>query len=203
MGGQIMRYVNQLEYPDIRYITRYEMEGEDYERGQRSTVKSSGCGLCSAIMVADRLIPDCEFSVEDAVKLSYECEANHKKGTDYARFAPAFAEKFGLEYEMTDDPERLRFCLRTGGAAVLHSKGDRDGYIGVFTHGGHYIAAISEERDGRIAILDPSLKEGKYEEEGRRGLVELKNGVIALCDMEVLVKDTETANPGFYLFWRK
>lgn len=203
MGGQIMRYVNQLEYPDIRYITRYEMEGEDYERGQRSTVKSSGCGLCSAIMVADRLLPNVEFSVEEAVELSYSCEANHRKGTDYARFAPAFAEKFGLEYEMTDDPERLRFCLRTGGAAVLHSKGDRDGYIGVFTHGGHYIVAISEERDGRIAILDPSLKEGKYEEEGRRGLVELKNGVIALCDMEVLVKDTETAPFSFYLFWRK
>lgn len=198
-----MKYINQLEYPDIRYITRYEMDGEDYERGQRSTVKGSGCGLCSAIMVADRLLPDVEFSVEEAVALSYECKANHRKGTDYKRFAPAFAEKFGLEYEMTNDPERLRFCLRTGGAAVIHSKGDRDGYIGVFTHGGHYITAISEERDGRIAILDPSLKEGKYEEEGRCGLVELKNGVIALCDMEVLMKDTETAPFRFYLFWRK
>lgn len=198
-----MKYVNQLEYRHLPYITRTEMEGEDFERGQRSTVASSGCGLCSAIMVADRLIPDCEFSVEEAVELSYKCEANHRKGTDYERFAPAFAEKFGLDFEMTSDPERLRFCLRTGGAAVLHSKGDRDGYIGVFTHGGHYIAAISEERDGRIAILDPSLKEGKYEEEGRIGLVELKNEVVAVCDMEVLVKDTETAKFSFYLFWRK
>ena len=154
-------------------------------------------------MVLDRLMPEYDFSVEDAVKLAYDSCANHRKGTDYKRFAPAFAEKFGLDYEMTSDPERLRYCLRTGGAAVLHSKGDRDGYIGVFTHGGHYIAAISEERDGRIAILDPSLKEGKYEEEGRKGLVELKNGVVALCDMQVLVNDTETADYGFYLFWRK
>lgn len=198
-----MKYICQYDFPDIPYITRTTMDGEDYERGQRSTVKSSGCGLCSAIMVLDRLMPEYDFSVEDAVKLAYDSGANHRKGTDYKRFAPAFAEKFGLDYEMTSDPERLRYCLRTGGAAVLHSKGDRDGYIGVFTHGGHYIAAISEERDGRIAILDPSLKEGKYEEEGRKGLVELKNGVVALCDMQVLVNDTETADYGFYLFWRK
>ena len=198
-----MKYICQYDFPDIPYITRTSMDGEDYERGQRSTVKSSGCGLCSAIMVLDRLMPEYDFSVEDAVKLAYDSCANHRKGTDYKRFAPAFAEKFGLDYEMTSDPERLRYCLRTGGAAVLHSKGDRDGYIGVFTHGGHYIAAISEERDGRIAILDPSLKEGKYEEEGRKGLVELKNGVVALCDMQVLVNDTETADYGFYLFWRK
>ena len=198
-----MIYINQLNYPHLPYITRTEMDGEDYERGQRSTVRSSGCGLCSAIMVLDRLLPEYDFSIEDAVKLSYDCGANHRKGTDYKLFAPAFAEKFGLEYEMTSDPERLRYCLRTGGAAVLHSEGDQDGYIGVFTHGGHYVAAISEERDGRIAILDPSLKEGKYDEEGRKGLVELKNEVVAICDMQVVIDDTLPAEPSFYLFWRK
>lgn len=198
-----MKYISQLDYQNIPYVTRVDAEGEAFESGQKTTVRSSGCGLCSAIMVVSRLLPNVEFGVEDAVALSYECKANHKNGTDYKRFAPAFAEKFGLDFEMTDDPERLRFCLRTGGAAVLHSKGDRDGYIGVFTHSGHYIVAISEERDGRIAILDPSLKEGKYEEEGRVGLVELKNGVVALCSMEVLMNDTETAPFRFYLFWRK
>ena len=198
-----MKYISQLDYQHIPYITCVDAEGELLERGKKTTVRSSGCGLCSAVMVADRLLPNVEFGVEDAVALSYECKANHKNGTDYKRFAPAFAEKFGLDFEMTNDPERLRFCLHTGGAAVLHSKGDREGYIGVFTHGGHYIAAISEERDGRIAILDPSFKECKYDEEGRQGLVELKNGVVALCDMEVLVKDTEPAPFSFYLFWRK
>lgn len=108
-----------------------------------------------------------------------------------------------LDFEMTNDPERLRYCLRTGGAAVLHMKGDREGHTGVFSVGGHYVAAISEERDGRIAILDPSYKEGKYDKEGRRGLVEMKNGVVALCDMQVIVDDTAPAEYSFYLFWRK
>ena len=198
-----MKYINQLEYPDISYVTRYELEGEDKEKGKTTTVRSSGCGLCSAIMVLDRLVPNAEFSLEEAVQLSYSCEANHRRGTDYKRFAPKFAEKFGLELKMTNDPEKLRDCLRTGGAAVIHIKGDRDGHIGVFSHGGHYSAAISEERDGRIAVLDPSYKEGKYEEEGRKGLVEMKNDFIAICDMQVIVDDTAPADPSFYLFWRK
>ena len=135
--------------------------------------------------------------------MSYDTNANHRKGTDYKRFAPVFAEEYGLEVEMTNDPERLRYCLRTGGTAVLHVKGDRDGYVGVFSHGGHYAVAISEERDGRIAVLDPSYTKGKYEEEGRKGLVEMKNDVIAICDMQVIIDDTAPAAISFYLFWRK
>ena len=198
-----MKYVNQKEYPDWLYVTRVDMEGEGKERGRTSTISSSGCGLCSAVMVADRLIPGCEFGLKDAIKMSYDTNANHRIGTDYKRFAPVFAEEYGLELEMTNDPERLRYCLRTGGAAVLHLKGDRDGYVGVFSHGGHYAVAISEERDGRIAVLDPSYTKGKYEEEGRKGLVEMKNDVIAICDMQVIIDDTAPAEISFYLFWRK
>ena len=198
-----MKYVNQKEYPDWLYVTRTDMEGEDKEKGRTTTISSSGCGLCSAVMVADRLIPESNFGLKEAIKMSYDTKANHKRGTDYKRFAPAFAEKYNLDLEMTNDHERLRYCLRSGGAAVLHVKGNRDGYVGVFSGGGHYVAAISEERDGRIAVLDPSYLAGKYEEEGRKGLVELKENVIALCDMQVIIEDTAPAEPSFYLFWRK
>ena len=198
-----MKYVNQKEYPDLLYVTRFELEGEEREKGRTTTISTSGCGLCSAVMVADRLIPDSKFSLKDAIRMSYDLKANHFQGTDYKIFAPAFAERCGLELEMTNDPERLRCCLRTGGAAVLHAKGDRDGHVGVFSKAGHYITAISEERDGRIAILDPSYCKGKYEEEGRKGLVEMKNEVIALCDIKVLIEDTAPSNISFYLFWRK
>ena len=196
-------YVNQLDYPHWLYVTRVELDPANAEWGRTSTIKSSGCGLCSAVMVADRLLPESTFDLSDAVQMSYDTGANLRKGTNYHRFAPAFAEKLGLDLEMTNDPQRLRYCLRTGGAAVLHVKGDREGRVGVFSHGGHYVVAISEERDGRIAIMDPSQKEGKYEEEGRQGLVELKKGFVAVCDMQVVVEDTAPAEPSFYLFWRK
>lgn len=197
-----MLYANQLEHPHLRYITRTSLEGEAREKGKLTTVRSSGCGLCSAVMVADRLLPHCNFTLTDALDLSYAVEANYKAGTSYSRFAPAFAEKMGLKYEPTNDPQRLLYCLRTGGAAVGHVGGDREGHIGVFSHGGHYVAVISQEEDGRIAILDPSYKENKYEEEGRKGKVEMKCGVIALCDVQVLAEDCANRDPSFHLFWR-
>lgn len=200
-----MKYVNQKQYPHWLYVTRQLCDKEeDRERGKTTTIFSSGCGLCSAVMVAHRLIPNCEFELTDAVDLSYACDANKKIGTNYKRFAPAFAEKLGLDYEMTDDPERLRYCLRTGGAAVVGITGDREDHVGVYSTGGHYIVAISEERDGRIATLDPSFRPDKYDKEGCKGLVEIKSGVLTLSKMDVLMKDTENPNPNrFFLFWRK
>ena len=175
-----MKYVNQREYPDIPYVTRANPEDPHHERGKSTTIKSSGCGLCSAIMVADRLLPDFECSLEEAIAISYEAQANRSAGTA-RKFFPAFAEKFSLVCERASTLEELLNCLRTGGAAVVlvsEVKGER---VGLFTHGGHYMAIIGEEPDGRLAILDPSYFPGKYDEEGREGKVEVKNEFIALC----------------------
>lgn len=45
-------------------------------------------------------------------------------------------------------------------------------------------------------------EEGIYEEEGRKGKVEVKAGYIALCKPEVLAKEIDNRNPGLYLFHR-
>lgn len=198
-----MKYINQLQYPKIPYITRTSMEGAQWEKGQKTTIKSSGCGLCASIMVADRLLPNCEFGLEDAIALSYSAGANCLPGTYWKIYVPAFAEKMGLAYQYTNDPEELLDCLRTGGAALCVVNGDEDGRVGLFTHGKHYIALIGQEPDGRVAILDPSYKEGKFEEPGRQGKVEMTNGVIALCSIQVLMEETEGREQRFFLFRRK
>ena len=195
-----MIYVNQLLHKDIPYITR--TEGPDIEKGKTTTFSSSGCGLASAMMVADHLLIDPQFTMEDALQLSYDTGANHTIGTDYKLYAPAFAKKLNLKYEVSDDPERLRYCLRTGGAAVIHCK-IHEGYEpAVFTKGGHYICAIAEAEDGRIVILDPSYTEGKFDIPERAGKVEVKDG-FCLCDVQVLVEDSFAKKPNcFHLFWR-
>ena len=89
-----MKFVNQRDYPHWLYVTRTDMEGEDREKGKTTTVFTSACGLASAVMVADRLIPNSDFELKDAIDLSYEVKANYRRGTAYRRFAPAFAEKW-------------------------------------------------------------------------------------------------------------
>ena len=83
--------------------------------------------------------------------------------------------------DMTD--EQLRFLMKS----ILTWQQDKH---------------IFSSSDGRIAILDPSYRSGKFDEEGRAGKVEIRHGVIALCEVQVLVDDTATRDPGFYLFWR-
>ena len=109
-----MLYINQLDYPDIPYITRTSMQGENYETGQKTTIRSSGCGLCAAMMAADRLLPNVEFTLEQALELSYKSGANTSVGTNYSCFAPAFANKFGFKLLASMDVEDLQNCLRTG-----------------------------------------------------------------------------------------
>ena len=199
-----MKYVNQLKYPHWLYVTRTEMEEEQKEIGRTTTVKTSACGLCAAVMVAHRLLPNCAFDLAEAIELSYAINANRLRGTRYKLYAPAFAEKLGLKYKASGDLDELRHCLRTGGAAVAIAGGDRCGHVGLFTHGGHFITIINEEPDGRFAILDPSYQEGKYEEEGRRGKVEVKNGCITLCTPETLLEECPMGkgDQAFFLFWR-
>ena len=194
-----MKYINQLDHTHMRYVTRTDPEYGD--SGKTTTIRSSGCGLCSAIMVADRLLPDYKFELYDAIDLSYETKANHGRGTDPLFFA-AFAQKLGLDYKKATTTEELIHCLQTGGAAVVHV-GKVEGRVPLFTKGGHYMAVIGVERDGRLAILDPSYFPGKYDEEGRQGKVEMKNGVIAVTSMQVLMEETDGRSQRFFLFWRK
>ena len=198
-----MKYVNQKAYPDWLYITRTDLDEASREEGQRTTVYSSACGLCAAVMVADRLLPECDFDLRAALRLSYETRSNHGIGTDYQRFAPAFSRLLNLDWAATSDPQEMLECLRTGGVAVALVHGDQEGRVGVFSHRGNYVVVLSQERDGRLAILVPAYLPGRYDEEGRKGLVEMKHGFVAYCELQVLAEDAAPRDPCYFLFWRK
>ncbi len=200
-----MKYVNQLDYPYIRYVTGTMHPEAPW--GQKSTFASSACGLCSAIMVVDKLtIGNDDFGIKEALQLSYDNQANFEGGTNYLVYSQALAHKFGFKLKLSKDTDELIEALKNGACAVANVGGDReepDGskYIGVFSHGGHYIFVESVREDGKVCILDPSQKPGKFDEEGRQGKVEVK-GHYLYCDPEVLKKDSDNRTPSYYIFWR-
>ena len=191
-----MHYLNQLEYPQMEYKHNMDEGGA----GEHNTVAAAGCGPCSLCMVVEMLTPY-TFTLDECIELSYSVRANRKPGTDLKLLAPAVAEKFGLAYTPSSNVGELIEHLQKGGMAVANSGGDREGYTGVFTHGGHYIAVLSYA-DGEFCILDPSWKEGKFEEEGRTGKVRVVYPYV-YCAPEVLAKDCENRTPSYYLFARK
>ena len=196
-----MLYLCQLDYPDIPYPTH--ISEPDNERGPHTTIKSSGCGLCAAVMMADRLLPEPNFTLEDALQLSLEVGANAWSGTSYRLFAPAVASRLGLWLKVTSDLDLLAEELKTGACAVAHVRTHPDGSKAVFTNGGHYITVIGVEKDGRFAILDPSYKPGKFDIPERQGKVEVVADKICLCAPEVLAADIEAlGDKGLYIFRR-
>ena len=64
------------------------------------------------------------------------------------------------------------------------------------------VLGINRSADEKeMCILDPSLKEGKFDEEGRKGKVRV-GGNFAYCDPQVLARDTDNRDPSYYLFTR-
>ena len=202
-----MKYINQLDYPNMQYITHTaNPDPEKRAFGLKTTIAGSGCALCTAVMIADRLhVGDGNFGIEEARQLSYDCGANQKGGTMGIVYFPAFAEKFDLEMVRTSNIEEMRHCLRTGGAAGILVSGDHDDYHGVFSDRWmHWIVAVSEERDGRICILDPAYEEGIYEKGDRKGKVEVISRGFSRVSAQVLLEETAAVKNGsFCLFWRK
>ena len=195
-----MVYINQHDYPHLLYICN--TGDPDEEKHYRTTFPMSACGICSTVMLVDRLTDASDFGVVEALELNYQCGANHAPGTDYKVYAPAICERFGLRYVTTNDIEEVRRCLRTGGCVVANSGGDREGYKSVFSQWGHYFVVISEEEDGRFCVLDPDLEPGKFDAPETSGKVEVR-GKFCLCSGEVLIRDCDNRDPGFFCFWRK
>ena len=181
------KYYNQGNYPQIPY--------------GGGTVASSGCGLCAACMVVENMTGQ-SFTPAEAVAMADACGAHDETGTEISILAPAVCEKFGLTYELTCDHGKMLQFLQNGeGMAIANSGGDREGWTGVFTHGGHFITLVSAK--GReICVMDPSMTPDKYESEGRKGKVRVE-GDLAYVDIAVLAMDCDNRYPSYCLFRKK
>ncbi|MBR2727577.1 MAG: hypothetical protein IKD71_06775 [Solobacterium sp.] len=190
-----MLYINQLDYPDMVYHHNMKEGGA----GEYNTVKAGGCGPCSLCMLIENMTFD-HLGLEECLAISERVKANWDMGTDLKILGPVIADKYSLKYDITDDVELLKTWLARGGMAVANSGGDREGYTGLLTHGGHYVLVVSYA-DGEFCILDPSYTETKFHEEGREGKVREAYPFIYVKETD-LVQDCANRSPAYYLFAR-
>lgn len=192
-----MLYLNQKKYPDIPYRHNTDHGGAAPEH---SHISAAGCGLCCMSMIVENLTME-ELPLLVCRDLSEQIGANHSVGTDLNILGKEVAERFHLTFETTDDIEQMINHLRKGGMAVANAGGDREGYIGLLSHGGHYVVVTGYDEES-FAILDPSYTADKYLEEGRIG--RLKDCFPFLyIDCAVLKKECENRHPSYYLFARR
>lgn len=194
-----MKLVNQNDYPDTIYITKTRKPEPMRTEGLSTTIKTSGCGICSGMMVAQFFGYD--MSMDEAIKLAYDYDANNGFGTKYKEYSNGLCDKFDLIVERTTSKEKLFEHLDNGGCCVANVGGDHDDHIGVFSHVGHYIFIYKHIGD-TIYILDPGIEEGKYTEKERVDKVSF-DGEFVVSDIKWLLKDIENRESPLFLFKKK
>ena len=85
--------------------------------------------------------------------------------------------------------------------AIANVGGNRPGYIGVFSDGGHYVV-VADLVGSKAIVLDPGYYAGKFNKPGRSGKVSVA-GNKCICNMSVLADDTANRAPAYWLFERK
>lgn len=178
---------NQNDYGSVPY------PAPGYEN---ATVKSGGCGAVCAAMLVENLTGE-PFPPERAAAYAIGAGARVSGGTDMRKLAKSLGQSFGLTVEMSDKVSRLTACLSSGGMAIANAGGDRQGYKGVFSNGGHYVAVFGLS-GGQLIIGDPGLYSGKYDKPYRK-TVTVSTG-LCYAEAEVLDRDCANRSPRYYLF---
>lgn len=186
----IRSFYCQLDYPHVPYPAPGSPGG---------TVARSGCGVCCTSMLIEGMLA-VDFPVEACASFLIRCGARVHDGTNYYIGAGAAAGRFGLWMRHTEDAEAAAGFLRAhpDGMAVANIRGDRPGYLGVFSDSGHYVL-IDGVRGETLRVYDPLYRPGRYDLAHRKGKVRVE-GVAAYADLSVLREDCRERP--FFLFRR-
>ena len=164
-----------------------------------ATVKSGGCGVVAMSMVIENLVLGM-LAPEACAAAALSCGARVSGGTDMSVLAREMAKRYPLTFYTSYSISETAKALEKGGAVIVNTGGDRGGYKGIFSSGGHYITLL-EYKGSIFTAADPGLYAGKYNVSWRLG-VKVENGLLK-CRGQDLVSDSSNRYPPFYIFGRK
>jgi len=185
--------INQNNYPNKIYITKTNKP--DYLAGLKTTIKSSGCGICCGMMVADFF--NQKLSIDEAIELSYSYKANTSAGTKYKEYSNALCNKLNLTCSRSNNINDLYECLDNNGCCVVNIKGNYNDHIGYFSNIGHYLFIFKHNKDD-LFIYDPDFSNEKYQLGHRKSIKIIDDYLIA--DYRLLLEDIGDCELPYFLF---
>jgi hypothetical protein len=150
------------------------------------------------------LLTEKTLDIEECIRISEECGANHSVGTDMTILGPVIAEKYGVVYTRSSDLNEAIGHIQCGGVIVVHVKVQQGAEIGLYTKGGHYMLLVAT--DGKeFCFLDPSYTPEKYLIPERIGKVDVSHAPYLYSDVEILHSETNYKEGGvkYHMFARK
>ena len=168
---------------------------------ETAKLKDAGCGPTCAAMVGEALTGK-SYPPPVMAELLVTGGARVPGGTDMTKGAKIIAELTGGKQSTTSDAAVLVDCIKEGGWAIANVGGNRSGYTGLLSDGGHYVVVRGLEPDERLIVWDPGYYKGKFDKAGHKGHVEVRGNDI-LVTVNELERDTKHRTPNYYLFWLK
>ncbi len=161
------------------------------------TIGSSGCGVCSSLMII-RNLTDYEPTLESYAQEIIDCGGRVSSGSDLNAISRYMKSEYHLNYSYTKSIKELKKHLKKGNMAIANV-GDKK----LFAKSGHFVvvAGITKDEDGNdlAIILDPSFKPSKYEAKHRvdAGIKYSKDGIVT-APFDVLLEDTRLLTFALY-----
>ncbi len=168
------RFRNQNNYASVPYPSG------SYPK---ATVKSGGCGVCSACNALDNLFNKTVYDVKTMAQFSRKNGGRVAYGTDMGTLLKALQKKLGTftytYHSRAGLANALIKHLKNGGTAVLSTNGGSYSLDGLFSSAGHLYCAVGCSGD-YIHILDSGYYPGKYGIMGRSKFAVIKGNYISV-----------------------
>lgn len=182
----MLYYYNQNDYANIPY---------NKPNGEKATVKSGGCGVCSACIVFNTLAQKELYSVKKMAEFSIDCGARINNGTDEKTLLTALCKSTkGFSFTTTNDVKELTAHLKKGGMAICN----QGNAYNVFSTAGHYVVAW-KMFDKNIEVVDPQTYTGKYDKAPRPKRIVTKTAYGCIVKPSEMKKATADRSPCYYL----
>lgn len=179
-------FYNQLDYGNYQY---------DMPNGTKATVKSGGCGLCSALNAINNMAGKEIYTVKTIRDFAQKTGARVVGGTDEVKLWKEICKAHKeFSIKTTNSENELIAHLKKGGYAILH----QGSAYNVFSTSGHFVCACGMEGN-KVKVLDSSYTSTKYKTAPRKNRATDWKGYGCIVDSKQIAKATADRTPNYVL----